>query len=299
MSGRLLFANAGRRGLVPRLAVSAVLVAVIGVLDFLTGLEIRIFPLYFAPVAYAAAGLGARPGIAVAVVCTSVWLVSTLASGNPHATWLITTNAILQFGACAVIALMVARMRVSLNEAESHAYRDALTGLANRYALVERSRVELARLGRGAGPLVMACLDLDNFKLVNDREGHSAGDRVLQSVAHVMQANLRTIDLVARIGGDEFVLMLPEIQGAAASAVLERVRAEVASVAAPVTATLGAVVLRPGQKATLDEALKRADAALYRAKRAGKNRIALVQDDRVHPPRAATVTGRAQIGDER
>lgn len=260
-----------------RFLVCALLIVAIGVLDYVTGLEIRIFPLYFAPVAYMATALGAWPGVAVALVCTSVWLGSSLASGNPHAMWLIGTNATLQLASCVVVALMVARLRSSLHAAEDHARRDTLTGLANRRGLVERADVELARLARGAGPLVVACVDLDNFKAVNDREGHSSGDRVLQAVSRTMRANVRAVDVVARTGGDEFVLLLPEIDASTAAVVLERVRAEVPVTSSHVSATIGAVVLRPRARATLDEALNRADLALYEAKRAGKDRVVVVE----------------------
>jgi diguanylate cyclase (GGDEF)-like protein len=93
-----------------------------------------------------------------------------------------------------------------------------------------------------------------------------------------MRSHLREVDIVARTGGDEFVLILPEIQPQAATAVLERVRTEVARVSDLVSATLGAVVLRAGQRTTLEQALAQADAALYEAKRAGKDRIVVIDE---------------------
>jgi diguanylate cyclase (GGDEF)-like protein len=266
-----------QRAVLVRLLVGFSLIAGIGAVDYVTGLEIRIFPLYFAPVAYVAAGLGAWPGVGVSVLCTSTWLGSSLAAGNPHPAWLIASNATLQLGACAVVALMIARMRVLLRSEHEHARRDALTGLANRRALAERASVEIARLGRGAAPLVVASLDLDRFKSVNDQEGHAAGDRLLQHVARIVHDRLRAADMVARIGGDEFTLLLPDTSEHDARIVLERVRAalaiEMSAAGWPVTASIGAVVVNAADGASLDAALELADAALYEAKRSGRDRV--------------------------
>ena len=135
-----------------RLAVTLGLVGVIGAVDYLTGLEIRIFPLYFAPVAYATAGLGARVGVAVSALCTCTWLFSSLAAGSRSPGWLLACNATLQMAACAVVALMIARLRLLLRHERDHARTDALTGLPNRRALHERAALELARLARGSAP---------------------------------------------------------------------------------------------------------------------------------------------------
>ena len=262
-----------------RLALAAAGITLIGVIDFLSGLEIRIFPLYFGPVAYVSAGLGARSGIAVSVVCAMTWLLSNLAAGSPHPAWLLAANAGLQLTACAFVAVLIARMRALLQSEQAHARNDTLTGLPNRRALLERAALEYARLHRGSPPLTVACIDLDHFKSVNDSGGHAAGDRLLQHVGRVIQERLRGQDLVARIGGDEFILLLPDTGSAEAQEVLERLRAglssEVAAVGAPVTASIGATVVLPPGLEALDDALRRADAALYQAKQGGRNRVCI------------------------
>ena len=267
---------------VERLALAAAGITLIGVIDFLSGLEIRIFPLYFGPVAYVSAGLGARPGIAVSFVCAMTWLLSNLAAGSHHPVGLLAANAALQLTACAFVAVLIARMRALLQSEQAHARNDTLTGLPNRRALLERAALEYARLQRGSTPLTVACIDLDRFKSVNDSGGHAAGDRLLQHVGRVIQERLRGQDLVARIGGDEFILLLPDTGSANAQEVLERLRAwlssEVAAMGAPVTASIGAAVVFPPGLETLDVALRRADAALYQAKQGGRNRVCIATD---------------------
>jgi len=156
--------------------------------------------------------------------------------------------------------------------------RDALTGLANRRAFDEELAREVARSARTGEPLAVVVLDLDRFKAVNDGHGHPAGDAVLREVAARAGATLRRGDLAARIGGEEFALLLPGADLAGAVELAGRVRAAVAARPIPaaaallmVTVSLGCAALAPGEA---PEALvARADARLYEAKRAGRDRV--------------------------
>ncbi|HTN52482.1 MAG TPA: diguanylate cyclase [Anaeromyxobacter sp.] len=159
------------------------------------------------------------------------------------------------------------------------ARRDPLTGLANRRALAEALSRELARARRAGTALAVAVLDVDRFKQVNDAHGHPAGDAVLAAVAARASAALREGDLLGRLGGEEFLALLPGADLAAALAAGERLRKAVA--AAPVqagaagiavTVSVGCAALgRDEDGAAL---LARADARLYEAKRAGRDRVA-------------------------
>jgi diguanylate cyclase (GGDEF)-like protein len=161
---------------------------------------------------------------------------------------------------------------------EKHSREDSLTGVANRRHFDERLAVEIARAERYGHPLCLLLLDLDHFKRINDSHGHACGDAVLRLAARTMAANARATDFVARIGGEEFAVLLPEQDGAGAQAVAENMRALVAGLdttdIAPgmrVTASLGVAVMRPGEDR--DSLLRRADAALYEAKNAGRDRV--------------------------
>jgi diguanylate cyclase (GGDEF)-like protein len=157
---------------------------------------------------------------------------------------------------------------------------DGLTALANRRHFEDQLAAEVARAERFGGPLAIVIADLDDFKDVNDRFGHPAGDVVLREFAHTLEEEIRDIDLAARWGGEEFVLLLPGTDLAGASHVAERVRRAVegrivlsaAGEPITVTASFGASAFPDASSA--DRLLAMADAALYQAKGAGKNRVA-------------------------
>jgi diguanylate cyclase len=160
---------------------------------------------------------------------------------------------------------------------EKHGARlDPLTGVANRKSFDEHFAAQIARLGESAAPLVMLLWDIDNFKIVNDSYGHRAGDRVLQSVAGCFKSTLRSTDFVARIGGEEFAVLLAGLNLPEALSVGNQVRTAVESLRfhfrelpVRVTVSCGITELRAGEAA--GEAFDRADSALYRAKHNGKN----------------------------
>ena len=139
------------------------------------------------------------------------------------------------------------------------------------------------RCERAGRPLVLAILDLDHFKSINDSEGHAAGDQVLQAFARTVQTTVRNTDMLARWGGEEFVLMLYDSDAASTLGLLERVRAKVQAMELPfdgrsvrVTVSMGVALSRPGEP--LERLLERADVALYEAKSQGRNRVVL-QDE--------------------
>jgi diguanylate cyclase (GGDEF)-like protein len=157
--------------------------------------------------------------------------------------------------------------------------RDPLTGLPNRRAFAEDLAREVARASRSGAPLAVVTLDVDRFKAVNDLHGHAAGDAVLRAVAARAAATIRAGDVLARLGGEEFGVLLPGAELARAAEAAERMRAalaaspvEAAGRALAVTASFGCAALAPGEAA--EALLARADARLYEAKRAGRNRVA-------------------------
>jgi len=184
---------------------------------------------------------------------------------------------------------------------ETLATTDALTGLLNRRALWDRARVELARAQREHTPLSLLVLDLDHFKQVNDRWGHLAGDAVLHHVAGLMQGTVRRTDVVGRLGGEEFVVLLPQAGAEAAAHLADKLRRSVetsptpwpASVGSgvvnpppelPVTVSIGGASLSPGAQGSLELLLGLADQALYRAKAEGRNRVVWSAEAVAGPP---------------
>ena len=169
------------------------------------------------------------------------------------------------------------------------ALHDPLTGLYNRRYLGEFFEREQSRALRDRLPLALALIDLDHFKQLNDSHGHLVGDEVLRAVAKHLEMNLRSTDAVFRIGGEEFLLILPGVDAAEASQRVESLREQLASVRLPTRAgalqvTLSAgLALWPEHGHALDELLQAADAALYEAKHAGRNRVQTASCDTSRP----------------
>lgn len=185
--------------------------------------------------------------------------------------------------------LVLARVRTHLRVKQMAdalrvaAATDGLTGLANRRCFDEVAPREWLRAQRSGAPLSLLLVDIDHFKQFNDRHGHPAGDRCLQQVATALASALRDDDLVARVGGEEFAVLLPRCSFAQAQTAAERLRDAVERLAVPhgglsgqthVTVSLGLALAPPDADGDAAGLIARADRALYQAKRAGRNRWA-------------------------
>ncbi|WP_440105915.1 diguanylate cyclase [Acidovorax sp. BL-A-41-H1] len=208
--------------------------------------------------------------------------------------YLDTAYALMVFivlGGCIALNLRIQRIRAKLQRqrealAEALAVnrelatRDELTGLLNRRAMQDLMALEQRRALRTGRSLMLAQLDIDHFKPVNDTHGHSTGDRALQAFASTVRASVRDTDVLARWGGEEFVLMLAETGPEDARDLLDRVRQTVEALEIPhasgvvrLTVSAGLAQHRTGD--TIDQTLERADQALYTAKALGRNRVVM------------------------
>jgi diguanylate cyclase (GGDEF)-like protein len=173
------------------------------------------------------------------------------------------------------LAVLSGQISAALRRERELARRDPLTHLPNRQALMEQLDAEIARSMRFQRPFTLVLVDCDGFKTLNDRHGHHAGDEMLQRLADAFRRSVRIYDLVSRLAGDEFVLILSEAARPEAESILERVwatvRLELSDDFPDVTFSAGAVTFPPGDLDPAD-CLQRVDSAMYSAKRGGKNR---------------------------
>lgn len=173
----------------------------------------------------------------------------------------------------------------TLTETHDAATTDRLTGIPNRPAILAALFAEVERADRYDRSLAVAFVDIDRFKYVNDTYGHEAGDTVLRGVAFTLRANLRTADTLGRYGGEEFMVVLPETDAPAASALAEKLRRLVLGTSYPVpghepigvTVSIG-VVTGTGRSLRVDDLVRHADAAMYSAKALGRNQVYIFEE---------------------
>jgi diguanylate cyclase (GGDEF)-like protein len=230
--------------------------------------------LYLWPVLWMSFFFGRRGAIAI-VACVAVAhgiALSTLPSSEGYADrWVDVMGSVSVVAA--VVQTLAHRNDRLLDQLAGEARTDPLTNLMNRRGFDERAAVEIAHARRDEACLAVATFDLDHFKLINDRFGHDTGDRVLSHLGSVLVANAREIDVVARIGGEEFVVLLPGATVAGAVEFSERIRNAIATDDGGLpTIQVSAGVAASVAPTEIGSILQQADAALYAAKRGGRNR---------------------------
>jgi diguanylate cyclase (GGDEF)-like protein len=247
--------------------------------------------LYSWPVLWEAYFFGRR-GTILIVVCVGVAHALALVA-MPHGAgdldrWIDVMASVTVIGA--VVEILASRNRMLVERISGEARVDELTGLLNRRGFEERSRTELAHARREGTSLAVLCFDLDFFKRVNDEFGHEVGDLVLTNVAGCFRREARQIDVVARMGGEEFVALLPGAGLEEARSFAERVRVALQRSAPDgvprVTASAGAAATVAPER--LEDLVKAADMALYAAKAQGRNRTVL---DRASPVSSTVRSG--------
>lgn len=256
---------------------SFVTVVLLGLIDFLIGYEISFSLFYLVPVSMAGWFVGRRLGLAVSGVSATTWLIADAASGQTFSTPLIGAwNMLIRFGFFVIVMLLLARLREAYRVERELARTDRITGAANSRHFYELAQSELDRARRFGHPFTVAYIDLDNFKEVNDRFGHTRGDEVLRVVSSTARRHLRATDVVARIGGDEFALLLSGTDPAGAQAVIPKIRSSLVAAMQnrrwPVTFSIG-VVTFTAPPSSVDAMIHLADELMYAVKSNGKNAV--------------------------
>jgi diguanylate cyclase (GGDEF)-like protein len=263
------------------LSIGFTLIGIIGVSDFLTGYELTLSEFYVIPIAFITWFMSRRLGLVASLTSALVWLVADLSAGHAYANPLVPFwNSLILFSFFVMITLLLSSLRNSILLEREYSRTDYLTGAANARLFSELASLEIERLRRYGRSFSLAYFDIDDFKNINDRYGHSTGDEVLRSVASCVKQHLRKTDLVARLGGDEFALLLPETDQASARQVLQKIQSmlleEMHTHDWPITFSIGVITCKRAPH-TPDELVKMADESMYSVKRAGKNAIKYIE----------------------
>lgn len=237
-------------------------------------------PLYMLVVCAACWRLGAGQGYFVAVVTAFLALVPSLQSGSPPVP-LMALRVAVRIVAFLFIAASITSFRRSYDRELYHAHRDRMTGTLNKEVFQHRCAKAIEAAAHGRQTLLLVILDLDDFKDVNNQEGHQAGDEVLQTFAKGVSSIMRREDLIGRIGGDEFALLVRVPSIAEGHGFAHDIHARLSSVLKdspyPVTCSMGALLIPPDAARSASELMHAADKAMYRAKHSGKNSVEIAR----------------------
>lgn len=260
------------------IVLSVCLTIVFGYLNFLVGPQISFSIFYLVPVFLMSWYVNRAAGVLISMLAALSWLAADLASAETFSYRVVPYwNAAVLFGFFLVTTVILSRLKSAYLHEQELSRSDFLTAVANARAFHAIAASEKARAARYGHPLTLAYLDIDNFKSVNDRFGHQTGDALLVWVAKAIRQHIRATDHVARVGGDEFAILLPETGAEAGQFVLYKLQRVLLDIMQkngwPVTFSIGAVTFL-GQPETLEEMIQRADGLMYAAKNGGKNRIA-------------------------
>lgn len=252
------------------------LLAGVAYLDYITGVELSFSLFYLIPISLLSWTVRERFGVVIAFLSAGIWLTVDVSSGAKFSnTFVYFWNAIIRLGFF-LLPVFIIRLRRAMESERELARTDFLTGALNSRSFHYVAQMEIDRSARYSHPFTIAFVDVDNFKTINDTYGHAMGDIVLRKIVTNIQQNLRKTDIIARVGGDEFAILLPETDMGTAPTVISNVQRklldEMQKNELPVTFSIGVLSLTASQL-SVDEMLGIADQMMYAVKNGGKNNV--------------------------
>lgn len=263
------------------IVIALMVIALLGWLDYKTGTELTFSYFYLLPIGLTAIYTNLAVSEVIAAISIIVWMVTNKLAGEAYSDKSVEYwNAIIRVVVLSLYALLLYELKKAIAREREMARTDFLTNVNNRRELYRVAELEILRARRYDHPFAVAYIDLDFFKQVNDKQGHAAGDNVLREIAGIMKNSVRKTDTLARMGGDEFVILLPEIDAVGAKRVLEKTKNNVTSNASGheirMTFSAGLVHFRKAPQ-SVDGLIEKADQLMYQAKLQGKDCILFMQ----------------------
>jgi diguanylate cyclase (GGDEF)-like protein len=258
------------------IAIGYIIIGVLGIIDTLTGKELDFSLFYVIPILIVTWHTGLGLGIVFSLISALVWLLSDVLSGNVTLLSIYAWNTFIRLGFFLTIAFLLSRLFTVLEHQREIAHTDYLTGALNSLFFYNVLQMEINRSQRYKNPFTIAYIDLDNLKTVNYEFGYATGDKVLCFVANQIKNSLRKVDVVARLGSDEFALLMPETNQKSAQVVLSKLQHNILAGMQknnwPVTLSIG-VLTCFDTPPTANEAIKKVDDLMYSVKKSSKNNI--------------------------
>lgn len=255
----------------------AVLVMVLGIADYLTGNEFSFSLFYLIPITITAWYSNRPMGIFVSILSAMTLLIADFYAGKDYSHPIIYFwNTLIRFGFFFVVTYLMSELHQTQKEMEALSRTDYITGLFNSRHFHEILQSELSRSKRYERAFTLVYLDLDNFKLVNDKLGHDEGDRLIKLIADDVKGQLRNTDIIARLGGDEFAILFPETGQQEAEAVMSKVYSHVIGLLRekyPFVSFSAGGVTYIAIPNSCTETIKIADQLMYSVKNSTKNGI--------------------------
>lgn len=257
---------------------SLLLLAIVFWADVATGYEISFSIFYLVPVSIVAWYANFRMGGVIAFVSALLWFVGENITGHVYTRQVYGIwNAVVRFGFFIIVGALMDRLESVMRHERSLSRTDPLTGLLNSRGFFENAYLTLAEMNIKQSPLTLVYFDLDNFKAVNDKFGHDVGDSLLKIVASVFENGMRKADSAARMGGDEFVVLLSGFGFEGAKLFIEKTREELTAKMEknnwPVTFSIGVLTFEILPK-DIKDMIKMTDGLMYKVKKSGKNNVA-------------------------
>lgn len=255
--------------------IGLVVILIISIIDYLVVIDLSLSILYLLPISFVSWHGKRWFSLILVLVSTVGWLIAESAAKTDLHPFLLLWNTVVRFIVFFTIAYLFSSLKQAYEKEKTLAQIDGLTGIANRRFFIELLKQESKRSHRYGRCLTLAYFDLDNFKQINDRLGHNAGDKLLKLVAQTIKKEIRATDTIARLGGDEFALLLIETSYEQGQIILPRLQQKLMTAiqnSPTVSLSIGAVTFLTIPD-SVDEMLEKADILMYKVKKNGKNNI--------------------------